>query len=200
MRVREISPDVWAAVGDAPTEHLTPADLATARGTPPWRAHQLLGGRALLRALLSQVAPRAATAKVIAGHNGKPSLQGWPRLGISISHDETYTAVGVAAGRRVGIDVQVPPRDVSQSLLHRCAHRHAEGLDVLPRPVRNTLFTEIWTVQEACVKTDGSGVGGRPWRIDVPPHTDRGTWQGLRWHRLRGLTDVPLACAWEESR
>lgn len=199
MRIREVGPGVWGAVGTGFTERLTAADQAAARDVPDWRARQLLEGRALLRTLLAQVAPPAATAVVIAGHNGKPALRGWPRLGISVSHDETHTAVGVALGRRVGIDIQVPPHRVGPSLLRRCAPRHADKLGRLPAPVRNTLFTEIWTVQEACVKTDGSGLGGRPWTIDVPPHTDHGTWRGTRWRKVRDLTTVPMACAWEEN-
>ncbi|MFJ8593537.1 4'-phosphopantetheinyl transferase family protein [Streptomyces sp. NPDC093598] len=198
MKVREIGPGVWAAVSSACAGPLTPADRAAARGAPPWRARQLLGGRALLRALLTRVAPQAADATLIADGNGKPALDRWPGVGISISHDETYTAVSVASGRRVGIDIQVPPRQVAPSLLRRCAARYADRLDRLPPSVRSTVFTEIWTVQEACVKTTGSGIGGRPWRIDVPPDTDAGSWRGLRWHKVRDLADVPVACAWEE--
>lgn len=199
MNVREIGPGVWAAVGDVSTARVTPADRAAARGAPPCRVRQLLAGRALLRTLLAQVAPRAAAAPVIASRNGKPALQGWPHLGISISHDETYTAVSAADGHRVGIDIQVPPPHVGRSLLRRCAGGHTDRLDGLRESERNTLFTEIWTVQEACVKSDGSGIGGLPWTIDVPPHIDDGTWRGVRWHKVRGLADVPVACAWAEE-
>ncbi|MFF4397088.1 4'-phosphopantetheinyl transferase family protein [Streptomyces sp. NPDC001480] len=199
MRVLEISPGVWVATGEASTGRLTPADLAAARGRPAWRARQILQGRELLRGLLAEVAPESADEPVAAGHNGKPFLAGRTRPGISISHDGEHSVVAVAPGRRVGVDVQVPPHHVGQAMVRRCAAPYTNHLLGMPAPLRHTVFTEIWTVQEACVKTDGTGIGGRPWSIDVPPHLDHGDWRGLRWRKVRDLIDVPVACAWEAT-
>ncbi|MFD8232898.1 4'-phosphopantetheinyl transferase family protein [Streptomyces sp. NPDC059696] len=199
MNVLEIGPGVWAATGEASTGRLTPADHAAARGRPAWRSRQLLRGRALLRELLAEVAPDGAGARIVAGHNGKPVLAGPARPGISISHDGEHTVVAVAPGRRVGVDVQMPPHHVGHAMVRRCAAPYTHHLFGLPEPLRHTVFTEIWTVQEACVKTDGTGIGGRPWSIDVPPHLDHGDWRGLRWRKVRDLTDVPVACAWEAT-
>ncbi|MFJ3440719.1 4'-phosphopantetheinyl transferase family protein [Streptomyces sp. NPDC086081] len=199
MRVLEAGPGVWVATGEAPAGRLTPADLATARGLPAWRAREVLAGRALLRGLLARVAPDAAAEPVVPGPNGKPLLAGRPRPGISISHDGEHTVVAVAPGRRVGVDVQVPPRHVGHAMVRRCAAPYATHLARMPEPLRHTVFTEIWTVQEACVKTEGTGIGGRPWSIDVPPHLDQGDWRGLRWRKVRDLIDVPVACAWEAT-
>ncbi|MGV9289091.1 4'-phosphopantetheinyl transferase family protein [Streptomyces sp. NPDC003719] len=199
MKVLEIGPGVWVATGEASAGRLSPADRDAALGRPDWRARQLLDGRALLRSLLAEVAPDSAGAPVVAGRNGKPVLAGRSRPGVSISHDGTHTVVAVAPGRLVGVDVQVPPRHVGRSMVLRCAAPYADRLDRMPAPLRHTVFTEIWTVQEACVKTDGTGIGGRPWSIDVPPHLDHGDWRGLRWHKVRELIDVPVACAWEAT-
>ncbi|WFE41160.1 4'-phosphopantetheinyl transferase superfamily protein [Micromonospora sp. WMMD998] len=228
MRTREIVSGVWVAVGIEPASRrtpfgvattgpgrpdaagptstgavglgaVTPADRLAARGAPPWRARQILAGRALLRALLARVAPEAVDARVVASGNGKPALVGWPRLGVSVSHDGGRLAVGVASGRRIGVDVQAPPDPVAEPLLRRCAAPHLDRLAQLPRRQRDTAFAEIWTVQEACVKVDGSGIGGLPWTIDVPPDTDTGRWRGRRWQKVRGLTDLPVACAWDEE-
>ncbi|WBB78724.1 4'-phosphopantetheinyl transferase superfamily protein [Micromonospora sp. WMMD882] len=201
MRAREVHPQVWVAVGaETVDEPVTPADRLAARGTPPWRTRQLLGGRALLRALLARVAPAAADAPLVAAGNGKPVLAGWPRLGVNLSHDGGHVAVCVATDRRVGVDVQTPPEPVSEPLLRRCAARHLTGLARLPERQRARAFAEIWTVQEACVKVDGAGIGGLPWTIDVPPDADTGRWHGRRWHKVRDLADVPVACAWDEER
>ncbi|MFF8638195.1 4'-phosphopantetheinyl transferase family protein [Streptomyces pilosus] len=199
MSVLEISRGVWVATGGAPAGRLTPGDLSAARGRPAWRAHQILRGRALLRGLLAEVAPGSAAEPVVAGHNGKPVLAGRSRPGISISHDGEHTVVAVAYGRRVGVDVQVPPGRVGPSMVRRCAAPYANRLYRMPAHLRHTVFTEIWTVQEACVKTDGSGIGGCPWSIDVPPHLDHGDWRGLCWRKVRDLIDVPVACAWEAT-
>ncbi|MGC5287769.1 4'-phosphopantetheinyl transferase family protein [Micromonospora sp. DT231] len=197
MRAREVGPGVWAAAGGVTTDGTTRADRSAAQAMAPWRARQFLGGRALLRSLLAEVVPPVAGADLVPGPNGKPVLAGWPDVGVSISHDEEYVAVGVAAGRRVGVDVQTPPDPVPASMLRRCARRHLDELAVLPPRRRDRVFTEIWAVQEACVKVDGSGIGGRPWRIDVPPDEDEGDWRGVRWRKLPDLADPPVACAWD---
>ncbi|MEU3853743.1 4'-phosphopantetheinyl transferase superfamily protein [Streptomyces sp. NPDC029554] len=199
MKVLETGPGVWVATGEAAGGRLTPADLATARGRPPWRARQILAGRALLRDLLAEVAPGDAGEPVVAGRNGKPVLAGRCRTGVSISHDGDHTVVAVAPGRRVGVDVQVPPPHVGDSMVRRCAARYTTHLHRLPETLRHTVFTEIWTVQEACVKAEGTGIGGLPWTIDVPPCLDHGDWRALRWRKVRELIDVPVACAWEAT-
>ncbi|MDT0390848.1 4'-phosphopantetheinyl transferase family protein [Streptomyces dubilierae] len=199
MKVLETGPGVWVATGEAASGRLTPADLATARGRPAWRARQILAGRALLRDLLAEVAPGDAGEPVVAGHNGKPVLAGRCRTGVSISHDGDHTVVAVAPGRRVGVDVQVPPPHVGDSMVRRCAARYTTHLHRLPETLRHTAFTEIWTVQEACVKAEGTGIGGLPWTIDVPPYLDHGDWRALRWRKVRELIDVPVACAWEAT-
>ena len=76
----------------------------------------------------------------------------------------------------------------------------ADELDRLPERERAVEFAWVWTVQEACVKAEGTGLAGRPWRIEVPPRPRTGQWGGYRWIPLRGSTDTPLSCAfWERT-
>jgi 4'-phosphopantetheinyl transferase len=173
-----------------------PDDLAAASGMARWRGEELLASRALLRELLRDVAPRQQDARLRIAPGGKPELRD---VGISISHDGMWTAVAVAPGRAVGVDVQRPTRDASPRLVARCAGRHADVMQRRPAPERDRELAWIWTVQEACVKADGTGLGGRPWTIDVEPGARCGWWGDLRWAALRSSSPVPLSCAWEDD-
>ncbi|NBH07026.1 4'-phosphopantetheinyl transferase superfamily protein, partial [Amycolatopsis sp. SID8362] len=71
----------------------------------------------------------------------------------------------------------------------------APAVTALPRARRAREFAWVWTVQEACVKAAGTGLGGRPWSIDVRPGALSGRWGGFTWLSLRTRSPVPLSCA-----
>ncbi|MEW2376557.1 4'-phosphopantetheinyl transferase superfamily protein [Micromonospora sp. NPDC047812] len=87
-------------------------------------------------------------------------------------------------------------RLAARALLRRCcAPTVRAALDRLPGPARVREFAWIWTVQEACVKATGAGLGGRPWAIPVPSGRRTGRWADLRWVSLRGHSRVPASVA-----
>ncbi|WP_371623055.1 4'-phosphopantetheinyl transferase superfamily protein [Streptomyces sp. NBC_01116] len=194
----ECEPGIWFMTrqGTAPAPG-HPDDLADASGLADWRAAEFLAGRALLRELLAATVPEAADDRVTLGRNGKPGLATRPDLGISIAHDRGHVAACVAVGRAVGIDVQLPAEKLSDGLVRKCVRRGRERLDALPHDDRAREFAWIWTVQEACVKAEGSGLAGGPWTVDVTVGETSGRWKGFRWRSLRDRSDIPLSCAWE---
>lgn len=199
--VHSVSPGVWTACRSltAPAARVHPANLDTAHGMPGWRRREFLSGRALLRVLLKATAPEAHDAPVVREHRGRPSIEGRPDLGISVSHDDDTVAVAVAVGRRVGVDVQHPVA----SLTPRLAAWLLRPQDPAT-PARSVERSAIeiawtWTVREACVKAAGLGLAGRPWRIQVPPYSTTGTWGPFRWVSLRDRSGTPLSCAFEYS-
>ncbi|MEU7584317.1 4'-phosphopantetheinyl transferase superfamily protein [Streptomyces sp. NPDC041068] len=189
---------VATQTGDPEPGLLTAHDRAGAARLPAWRARHRLLGRSALRRVLAARFPEAAAADVVHGHHGRPELAGWPRIGISVSHDQDTGAACAAWGHAVGVDVQYPPDRLSDSLLRRCLGEHAAVLDPMARRSRATEFAWVWTVQESCVKAAGTGLSGRPWAIGVRPFTRRGTWDGYRWVSLREQSPVPLSCAFAE--
>ncbi|EOD65290.1 4'-phosphopantetheinyl transferase family protein, partial [Amycolatopsis vancoresmycina] len=153
-------------------------------------------GRHLLRRLLRRVRPELAALPIRTDPAGKPRLAGPPDLpGITVSHDGDRIAAAVCAHGDVGVDVQLPPAQLADSTVRRCLGRHAPVLAALPRAWRAREFAWVWTVQEACVKADGTGLAGRPWAIDVPPGAVSGRWGGFTWLSLRARSPVPLSCA-----
>ncbi|WP_448321946.1 4'-phosphopantetheinyl transferase family protein, partial [Streptomyces sp. CO7] len=189
-------------------------------GRPSWRRRQSLAARGLLRALLAQVCPGTEDVPLTADVRGRPVLDGLPDLGVSLSHDGPHhgrggrvdaavdhgpggdlVAAAVAPGRRVGVDVQLPPGpDLSPGLVRRCLRDRAGELSPLPADRRALEFAWVWTVQEACVKADGTGMAGRPWSLDVPVRPRTGTVGDLSWIALRHLSVHPVSCAFGDLR
>ncbi|MEW1762006.1 4'-phosphopantetheinyl transferase superfamily protein [Streptomyces cyaneofuscatus] len=199
----EIAPGVWVALGSR-AEWLGvpphPHERATAGALPAWRTEEFLASRALLRHLLRTALPELAGAAVRSDEYGRPVLDGHPGTGISISHDGEALAVAVAPHRQVGVDVQIPPDTVSDGLLRRCLREHTAEVAALPESGRANELTWVWTVQEACVKAEGTGLSGRPWAIDIEPAAARGRWGDYRWISLRTLSRTPLSCAFSDTK
>lgn len=170
-------------------------DLARAESLPSWRAERFLAGRATLRRLLREVRPVLADTAVRPDARGRPCLAGHPDVGVSISHDGGLSAAAVAPGRRVGVDVQLPPDEPFEGMLRRCLRGHAAQLEKLPAPERARELALVWTVQESFVKAAGTGLAGRPWAISVTPGRSHGRWGRYRWASLRDGSPIPLSCA-----
>ena len=193
----EAGPRVWAALAYAPSDTgpLTTRDRADAMRLPPRRRIDRLGARGLLRALLSERFPEAATAVVEYEPCGRPVLLGHPRIGISVSHSNGAYAACAALDRAVGIDVQPVPSELADPLLRWCTPNRQQELTALPPRRRAAEFAWIWTVKEACGKALGTGLADDTFTLDVPRGTARGTWGPYQWVSLRQRSPLPLSCA-----
>ncbi|MFI2645692.1 4'-phosphopantetheinyl transferase family protein [Streptomyces sp. NPDC018610] len=197
----EAAPGVWVAVepaGDpvADPAGLTQDDLAGAAHLPAWRAREHLAARRALRAVLAARFPEARHAPVAYDDRGAPRLVGRPRIGVSVSHDGDRVAACAALDHAVGVDLQHPPDTVSDAMLRRCAKDHTDRLAQLSMAERATEFAWLWTVREAIVKADGTGLAGGVWTADVTPWSRHGRWGRHRWVSLRDLSPLPLSCAY----
>ncbi|MEV6828464.1 4'-phosphopantetheinyl transferase superfamily protein [Amycolatopsis sp. NPDC051102] len=199
----EIAPGVWVVSATRTDLAGSPAiltDLADAGSRPAWRRAEFLAGRHLLRRLLRRVRPDLADLPIRTDPAGKPRLapggeEDLALPGITISHDGDQLAAAVCAHGDIGVDVQLPPARLADSTVRRCLGAHAPVVAALPRARRAREFAWVWTVQEACVKADGTGLAGRPWAIDVPPGAVSGRWGRFTWLSLRTRSSVPLSCA-----
>ncbi|MGW1196724.1 4'-phosphopantetheinyl transferase family protein [Streptomyces sp. NPDC002536] len=196
----EVAPGVFVAVGRAgrTSARPHPVDAADAEAFGARRAREFLTGRALLRSVLCAVVPRAQEDAVVKAPGGRPLLAGHRDIGVSVSHDADLVAAAVAPGRAVGVDVQHPQGAPSPRMLRRCLHEHAASVARLSGDRQAEELAWAWAVQEACVKAEGSGLAGLPWRIDVPPARSAGRWRQFTWLRLDTLSTTPLACAFSD--
>ena len=94
---------------------------------------------------------------------GKPrmsGLQGSRPVEFSLSHSHGVVLVGVAAGREIGVDVELVRRfDERETLARRFfAPREYRELCSLPEPARSSAFFHYWTRKEAVLKALGTGM------------------------------------------
>lgn len=184
--------------GELTTDHaayLTDAERLRCATMGPRRAAEFARGRALLRRLaVVALGVPAKHLEIEVGPTGRPRLTRH-QAGVSISHTATYTAAALWRRGDVGIDVEEPPLRLDPRLVRRCCHGAAAVVVDLPHRRRAAAFARVWSVQEACVKSLGQGLSGRPWRIPVDPTAERGRWGSVHWFASNALAPVALAVA-----
>lgn len=199
MKVLSVSRNVFVSattVTALDLESAFPLDRQTAEQLPAWRIEEYLAVRLVLRRTLLEVAGAGVAASPLAERaGGQPYLIARPDIGVSLSHTRGWAVAAVHICGPVGVDVQVS-RPASDRLLRRCCTLTARSALVsLPAAVRNTEFTWIWSVQEACVKATGGGFSDRPWSIPVEAGQREGSWGHIRWLTLRDRWPIPVSCA-----
>jgi 4'-phosphopantetheinyl transferase len=91
------------------------------------------------------------------GPHGKPELAG-PGPRVSFSHSGDFAALAMAAGRRVGVDIQqlLPRLDVTRLAARFYPPQEAEFVATAPVRARQVArYTRLWARKEACVKVAG---------------------------------------------
>jgi 4'-phosphopantetheinyl transferase len=105
-----------------------------------------------------------AALQFAAGERGKPELAGpaaHSDLSFNLAHSGTFAYVALARGRRVGVDVEHEREGVECIELGRryfCAAEIAQ-LEAGPPDETRRLFFKFWTLKEAYLKAEGSGLG-----------------------------------------
>jgi 4'-phosphopantetheinyl transferase len=98
-----------------------------------------------------------------AGPKGKPSLvQTFTDLRFNLSHSADLALIAVTRGREVGVDVEHvdPEIDFDPIAEHYFEPKEAWDLRIAPPEERVSRFFDLWTRKEACLKAEGSGLGG----------------------------------------
>ena len=171
-------------------------DLESARRAPAARHPDHVAARILLRRLLAELfGPPIVTSALAASADGQPHLVSDPEIGISLSHTPGWAAAAIRPHGVIGVDVQEPV-PVSDRLVRRVTG--AAWLATLrgrDQAFRDLETAWIWTVQEACVKAEGTGMTGRPWTVPVGIGQPRGHWRGFGWRAGRDLWPVPVSWA-----
>ena len=126
--------------------------------------HRFITSHGLLRTILARyVGGAASRIEFSAGTHGKPALSGHScaaqDIQFSLSHSGTYALVAVAAGRAVGVDVEVcrPGVDALQLAERFFAAGESQQIAQAPGDAQSRLFYRYWTAKEAYLK--GRGVG-----------------------------------------
>ncbi|MCS6288708.1 MAG: 4'-phosphopantetheinyl transferase superfamily protein [Nitrospira sp.] len=126
--------------------------------------HRFILSHGLLRTILARyVGGAPAQIEFATGAHGKPALTGRSCAGqdiqFSLSHSGEYAVVAVAAGRAVGVDVEVRRQDVDVLNLAQRFFAAGEAHQIIETQgdAQQQLFYRYWTAKEAYLK--GRGVG-----------------------------------------
>jgi 4'-phosphopantetheinyl transferase len=133
------------------------------RADAPRRLHLI--ARALQRTALSQLVPAVDSGdwRFERGTTGRPALVAEHRLAMDFNIAHTQGLVVMAAGHdvRLGIDVERLERKRSLDIARRYfSAREIAALESLPAEAQARRFVELWTLKEAYLKADGSGIAG----------------------------------------
>jgi 4'-phosphopantetheinyl transferase len=104
---------------------------------------------------------------------GKPRLKGEGGPWFNVSHSGAFALLAMAAGRRVGVDVErirpIPGRDLGLYF----SEDEARDLERLPHHERQRAFYRCWTRKESYLKARGDGLGFGLQRFSVTLDSDR---------------------------
>ncbi|WAZ25625.1 4'-phosphopantetheinyl transferase superfamily protein [Streptomyces cinnabarinus] len=183
-------PGVGAAAGPFPVGPLPPGGHAVCLGRLDEWARGASAGEPVVRArssgsrLLLRHAVAAADGTpphhVVLdqdGH-GRPVLRAPAGLDVSISHTADVLVVGVARGRRIGVDVEARDRPLlAPGLAEKFCHpEELAELRELPPAERNALLVRLWTLKEAYTKALGVGLAHDFARLRPRPVIGGGWW------------------------
>ncbi len=121
-------------------------------------------GKRMTRTLLGRELGRApASLRFAAGARGKPELEGdeGARLAFNLAHSGACVYLALARARRVGVDVERQRESLECLELARRFFCPAEiaMLEAGDRGEARRLFFKYWTLKEAYLKAEGSGLG-----------------------------------------
>ena len=136
--------------------------------------------RAALRAILAaRLGCRGDEITFATSDRGKPFalLRGRPApVSFNVSHSGGHGLVAVAAGGRVGVDVEepVPRRDLDGLARAVLGPEERSGFELLASDRRLDAFFRFWTIKEAVIKGIGTGHALDVSRIQIPAAMRRG--------------------------
>jgi len=154
----ELDDPDWASWPSlSPDERLRAERLRRRSDRRRWAASRRLL-RTVLARYLADSDPTAIRLRV--DERGKPRLCDEPGIRFNLSHSGPFALVAVAAGREVGVDVEVISGDRDVVRLAEVALSRAEASAVRDAgPDRVPAFYEAWVRKEAVAKCLGVGLG-----------------------------------------
>jgi 4'-phosphopantetheinyl transferase len=141
------------------------------------RAAYILG-KYMVRTLLGQVlglSPQSIEFKF--GENGKPALvlnDFRPEVAFNLAHSGTQVACALGVGRSIGIDVEFEKGDIDFLELAKnsfCPDEINCILNSSPDEAKR-LFYKYWTIKEAYLKAEGSGISADLAEINASQYPD----------------------------
>ncbi len=98
---------------------------------------------------------------------GQPFLPDFPSLSLSTSHSDGWSALALAEGRAIGLDIErIRPLDWQPMVNMICDK--AEHMKFLSSQPGLPEFFRLWTIKEAVLKATGQGFRAGPKAVQIP--------------------------------
>jgi len=182
--------------------------FAAALGSDRRRRTFTVARGALREILAAKLGGRPRALRFRYGYRGKPELDAGARLGFNVSHSGDMAVIAVAAGHKVGVDVERVgrKRPVLQIARRHFAPAEAAAIEATRPQERMDAFLRCWTAKEAYMKALGHGfalpldrfeVSISPTRLVHPAPGGEGARfeihevRGIPGHRAALATDAP---------
>ena len=127
--------------------------------------------RAALRLLLGRYLDRGpASIEFAYSDHGKPILVGeTASIGFNVSHSGNWTLIAITKNTDVGVDIEeinanVDIHEVAAMVFSQKESAHFFSLSI---DAQRTFFFEVWTIKEAFLKAEGSGLAISPSSIEA---------------------------------
>jgi 4'-phosphopantetheinyl transferase len=138
-------------------------------GRPDLRDRYVVG-RAMLRLVLSRELDMKPDAVPIChGARGRPFVEGSAGLDFNVSHTDGKALIGIAHGRRIGVDLESDTRIANAERLARrvLTAEERRALEGVAGDDHRRAFLRHWTCKEALSKATGDGLSAPFGRISV---------------------------------
>ncbi|WP_107851613.1 4'-phosphopantetheinyl transferase family protein [Oceanimonas marisflavi] len=161
------------------------------RMTNPLQRQLFLLGRYLLRQRLGILLGKSPAALEIGlSARGKPGLAGsnWQ---FNLSHSSSLLALAISPEAPVGVDLE--SRKLERNGIDRLARRYLTAeeqhwLASSPQPGND--FQQLWTIKEAVLKADGSGIANNLDRVEWHPGQPEARFNGLHYRLYQGRLEA----------
>ncbi len=157
---------------------------------PQWPALPAAESAPLRRVLAGYLGRPAEVLRLARARGGKPALVDAP-LEFSLAHSRGALLLGLSRGQPLGVDLELPhrARPVLELARRWFAPAEARALARLPEARRPQGFLAMWSLKEAVLKAEGTGLGGGLARVAV-------TLDAAGVPIAAGVTDADPATAW----
>lgn len=138
--------------------------------------HRWIAARCLLRRALGEhLGIPPAGVRFVYSEYGKPAAAGY-NTKFNLSHSGDLAVCVIGGENDVGIDIEKvrPVPNIESVFRSISSGRELKAFRAMPDESRLSTFFSIWTIKEACVKAEGTGLSETLSEIEVlPPHDDR---------------------------
>lgn len=111
----------------------------------------------LLNRSLEQCTDVQTPARYHRNEHGKPYLTETPEIYVNWSHSRDYVICAIS-DQEVGIDLQKMDREPKENLIRKAlTEEEQEFYRSVPKPERQKLFYQYWSVKESFLKALGTG-------------------------------------------